>query len=123
MPSYMHAYQSYSSTPIKSTKDTEIEIILETTRRLKRADEMRDTDFPTFVSALQDNRKLWITLAANVADSQNRLPRELRAKIFYLSEFVQAYTRKILTEELSSYPLFDINVAILRGLTSKRNTE
>lgn len=123
MASYMHAYQSYASTPTKSTKDTEIEIILETTRRLKRADETRDKDFPTFAAALHDNRKLWITLAADVADSQNGLPRELRVKIFYLSEFVQIYTRKTLTEALSVDPLLDINLAILRGLASKRNME
>lgn len=123
MASYMHAYKSYVSTPVKSTKDTEIEVILETTRRLKCADEMRDHDFPTFTAALQDNRKLWITLAADVADSQNRLPRELRAKIFYLSEFIQAYTRRVLVERLSVDPLLDINLAVLRGLASTRSTE
>lgn len=123
MPSHMHAYQSYASAPVRSTKDTEIEIILETTRRLKRADKTRSKDFPTFAAALQDNRKLWIMLAADVSDSQNGLPRELRAKIFYLSEFVQIYTRKTLAEERSIDPLLDINLAILRGLASKRNSE
>ncbi len=123
MTSYMNAYQSYASTPVRSTKDTEIEIILETTRRLKLADETRDKNFPTFAAALQDNRKLWITLAVDVADPQNGLPRELRAKIFYLSEFIQTYTRKTLAEELSVEPLLDINLAVLRGLACKRNTE
>ena len=118
MAAHVRAYQSYASTPIKSAKDTEIEIILETTRRLKSAAESRHDDFPKFASALQDNRKLWITLASDVANSGNALPAELRAKIFYLSEFTQDYTRKVLSEKLDINPLLDINLAVLRGLTA-----
>ncbi len=118
MAAHIHAYQSYASTPAKSAKDTEIEIILETTRRLKSAAELRHDDFPRFASALQDNRKLWITLAADVANSTNGLPAELRAKIFYLSEFTQDYSRKVLSENLDITPLLDINLAVLRGLAA-----
>lgn len=119
MASNVHAYQTYASTPVKSTKDTEIEIILETTRRLKHAEKERDTNFSKFASTLQENRKMWITLATDVANTNNGLPQELRARIFYLFEYTQFYTRKVLSENLSIEPLVDINLAVLRGLTTK----
>lgn len=121
MASNTHAYRHYASAPIKSSKDAEIEIILDTTRRLSRAYTTQSTDYARFALALQDNRKLWITLATDVATSGNLLSADLRAKIFYLAEFTQDYTRKVLSENLSPEPLLDVNLAILRGLTPDRS--
>lgn len=122
MAAHLPAYQTYASTPAKSLKDTEIEIILETTRRLRNAARFRHEDFPQFAKSLQDNRKLWITLASDVANSGNPLPPDLRAKIFYLAEFTQNYTRKVLNEQLGIDPLIDINLAVMRGLSAERKT-
>lgn len=121
MASNTHAYRHYASAPIKSSKDAEIEIILDTTRRLSRAYTTQGTDYASFALALQDNRKLWITLATDVATSGNLLSADLRAKIFYLAEFTQDYTRKVLSKNLSPEPLLDVNLAILRGLTPDRS--
>ncbi len=121
MASNTHAYRHYASAPIKSSKDAEIEIILDTTRRLSRAYTTQSTDYASFALALQDNRKLWITLATDVATSGNLLSADLRAKIFYLAEFTQDYTRKVLSKNLSPEPLLDVNLAILRGLTPDRS--
>jgi flagellar protein FlaF len=121
MASNTHAYRHYASAPIKSSKDAEIEIILDTTRRLSRAYATQGTDYASFALALQDNRKLWITLATDVATSGNLLSADLRAKIFYLAEFTQDYTRKVLSKNLSPEPLLDVNLAILRGLTPDRS--
>lgn len=120
MNAHTQAYQAYAtSSSIKSTKDAEIEIILEATRRLKSARQKRKDDFPAFAEAVQINRKLWITLAADVANSQNALPADLRAKLFYLGEFVQEYSRNVLKEDLDVAPLLDINLSILRGLGTR----
>lgn len=121
MISHNSVYQGYISTATKSAKDSEIEIILETTRRLRRANDTRNRDFPNFAAALQDNRKLWTILASDVASSGNGLPEDLRARIFFLGEFTQAFTRRALQDTLSVDPLIEINLAVLRGLSDKRN--
>lgn len=121
MISHNSAYQGYIAAATKSAKDSEIEIILETTRRLRRANDTRNRDFPNFAAALQDNRKLWTILASDVASSGNGLPEDLRARIFFLGEFTQAFTRRALQDTLSADPLIEINLAVLRGLSDKRN--
>lgn len=68
------------------------------------------------VGALHDNRRLWTILAADVASKANSLPSELRARIFYLSEFTQKHSALVLRKEASVKPLLEINVAIMRGL-------
>lgn len=120
MNAHIHAYQSYASpSSIKSARDTEIEIILETTRRLKSAHQDRATRYSAFAEALQTNRKLWVVLAADVAHSNNALPSDLKARIFWLSEFVQHHTRLVLKEDATIGPLIDVNLAILRGLGTR----
>lgn len=117
------AHQNYSNAQTRSVKDAEIDVILETTRRLRRANQMRAENFPNFASALRDNCKLWIVLAADVASTGNALPESLRARIFYLGEFTQEHTRKILSNKLSAEPLIDINLSVLRGLTNKKDSQ
>ena len=48
---------------------------------------------------------VWTTLAVDVADASNKLPQELRAQIFYLSEFVQLHTGKVLARKARLAPL------------------
>lgn len=110
-----------SSSSIKSPKDTEIEVILKTTRRLKAATKARKVDFSEFVASIQLNRKLWIMLGSDVAHVENALSSELRSQIFYLAEFVQDYSGKVLRDGLDSLPLIEINLAILRGLGGKKD--
>jgi flagellar protein FlaF len=68
--------------------------------------------------ALYDNRKLWGIFATDVADPGNPLPKDLKARLFYLAEFTNHHTSKVLAREASVEPLIDINTAILRGLRS-----
>lgn len=117
MNAQLHAYQDYTLTsPIKSQKDIECDIILEVTRTLKTAEHMKGSDYRQFARAVHINRKLWTILAADVANSSNALPPDLRAKIFYLGEFVQQHSGKVLREDEPVTPLIEINLAILRGL-------
>lgn len=107
------AYQS-----LRSARDVEGAIVLETTRRLKNASCRRKEDFPGFVAALHDNSRLWNILASDVASQGNVLPPDLKSKIFYLSEFVRHYTKIVQSGSESCQPLIDINLAIYRGLTA-----
>lgn len=120
MNAHSLAYQTYASaSSAKSAKDTEIDIILRVTRELKTAGDNRGENFPKFASAVLTNRKLWVTLASDVANAQNQLPQDLRARLFYLAEFVQSYSSDVLKNDLDIAPLLDINLAVLRGLGTR----
>jgi len=100
----------------RSERRTEYEVIAQITRQLRDAANRAQTDYPGFVEALQRNRELWKTLAIDVADPDNLLPAALRARIFYLAEFTEEQSRKVLREKASVLPLLEVNMAILRGL-------
>ena len=55
-----------------------------------------------------------------MADDGNGLPRTLRAQIFYLSEFTDHHSRRVLKGEAEVDALIDINLAVMRGLTGTR---
>lgn len=74
------------------------------------------------IEAMYENRQLWNTLAADVADPENLLPEDLRARIFYLAEFTTQHSRKVLQDEASPVPLLEINAAIIGGLQERAPT-
>ncbi len=89
-------------------------MIARITYRLKKA--IQGAEFGPLLEALHENRKLWRTLALNVADPENLLPQQLRARIYYLSEFTNHHTSEVIRHKISAVPLVEINTAILRGL-------
>ncbi|WP_231388514.1 flagellar biosynthesis regulator FlaF [Pseudooceanicola algae] len=115
----MRAY-GQASTPTRTPRGTEYEVFARVTRRLVTAARLdQTTGFPELARAIYENRRLWILLAADVADNGNTLPEQLRAQIFYLSEFTQAHSQKVLTGKAGLRPLIEINTAIMRGLRNE----
>ncbi|SPH23452.1 hypothetical protein DEA8626_02515 [Defluviimonas aquaemixtae] len=104
--------------PTRTGRGTEYELFARVTHRLKAAAH-GDGDFNALVRAVHDNRSLWTALAADVAIETNELPSELRAQIFYLSEFTSAHSRRVLAGEAGVDVLVDINTAVMRGLRSE----
>ena len=102
--------------PLRTPRSVEAELISQITARLKKASVEPKKNFPELVAALSDNRRLWTTMAADVADNLNSLPSSLRAQIFYLAEFTEHHSAKILKGEADSEVLIEINTAVLRGL-------
>lgn len=108
---------------LRGPRSTEYEAFARVTRALSRATQGgtgidhasigRET-----VSALHENRRLWTLLAASVADPENALPNDLRARLFYLYEFTTVHTRKVLRREAATGPLVDVNTAVMAGLRS-----
>lgn len=103
----------------QTPRGTEYDLIGKVTHRIKAAAEAGPRSFPKLVEALYDNQRLWTTLAVDVADSGNALPPDLRARIFYLAEFVQQHTSQVLMKKAGIRPLLEINAAILRGLSGR----
>lgn len=107
-----------SSLPVRTNRGTEYAVFMRVTQRMKAAAEQGRAGFPALAAAIHDNRRLWTTLAADVADSGNALPPDLRARIFYLAEFSFLHGAKVLAGTADVRPLLEINAAIMRGLAA-----
>lgn len=105
-----------AAVPTRTGRSTEYELFAQITRRLNAAVKRPEGNFHALVQALHDNRALWTTLAADVAEPTNGLPRALRARLYYLSDFTRHHTRRVLAGEVSAEVLVDINMAVMRGL-------
>lgn len=109
------AYGSTQKT-IRTPRGIEYEAFARITYGLKTAEAKGKTGFGELVAALHQNRRLWTLLAADVAEEGNQLPEELRARLFYLAEFTNVQTSRILKEKASAEVLIDVNTSIMRGL-------
>jgi flagellar protein FlaF len=114
------AYAS-SANPIRTPRGTEYEAFARITARLKAAGTAGSAGFAALVQALHDNRSLWTLLAADVAEADNGLTPDLRARIFYLAEFTFQHTSKVLAGEAGAEVLVEINSAVMGGLRSDRS--
>lgn len=104
---------------VRTPRSTEYEAFARVTRRLKSAAEMGRSGFSQLAEALHTNRQLWTMLAADVAERENALPQDLRARIFYLAEFTALHSRKVLNGEEDVAVLLEVNMAIMRGLRTQ----
>ncbi|MCP5412897.1 MAG: flagellar biosynthesis regulator FlaF [Alphaproteobacteria bacterium] len=68
------------------------------------------------IDAIDWNRQLWRTLAADCMDDRNTLTQEVRAKIISLSLWVSKYSRSVAREKAPLDPLIEINRTIMQGL-------
>jgi flagellar biosynthesis activator protein FlaF len=117
----MNAYQGRSGYaraegPVRTPRSIEYELLARCTQGLSTAWIKRREDFPGLARALHENLQLWSTLAADVAEPGNGLPKDLRAKLFYLYEFTANHSRSVLDNRASVEVLVDINTAVMRGL-------
>ena len=112
------ARSAYSdvSAPIKTERSTEYQIFAQITHRLTKASTDDLASFIDLAEAIHENRRLWAILASDVVDKENGLPAQLRAQIFYLAEFTESHSRKVLAKEAAADALVEINMAIMRGL-------
>ena len=117
MNAYVLARSAYagSTSPVRTDRGTEYEAFSRCTHALSDT-RSAEAGFPALARALHDNRRLWNALAADVSNDANGLPVELRARLFYLAEFTQQHSRKVLAGEADVGALIDINMAVMRGL-------
>jgi flagellar biosynthesis activator protein FlaF len=105
---YQTAQRTYArpQAPVRTPRSIEYDLIARTTQRLRAAWVNRKHDYSALVVALDDNTRVWMTLAMDVADPGNALPAQLRAQLFYLYEFTAAHSRRI-REGDGSVEVFD----------------
>lgn len=102
--------------PHRTPRSLEYDLLARATKRLSAAASKRKECYSDLIVALDENQRLWSTLATDVADPGNSLPANLRAQLFYLYEFTADHSRKIRENNGSVEVLVDINTAVMRGL-------
>ncbi len=68
------------------------------------------------VKAVADNRQLWLTLQMDLASSENKLPKELKAQLISIAIWVNRYSNDAMKGEASLEPLITVNKQIMDGL-------
>ena len=106
--------------PTRTPRGVEYEAFARVTSRLKAVSGNAPARFRELAAAIHDNRRLWTLLAADAADDENMLPKELRARILYLAEFTRLHSGKVLRSAASAEVLVEINMTIMRGLHDRR---
>lgn len=120
MNAYARSQMAYSSNKAATRTEQSIEYELFAKMTSALAQSAKSAKFEALAKAVYDNRRLWLALAADVSDDANNLPVELRAQIFYLAEFTQHHSSKVLSEGASVDPLIEINRSIMSGLFAQR---
>ncbi len=101
--------------PGRSPRALEYELLARATKALSTA-RAEGASHAQVLAALNENQRLWSTLAADVAEPENGLPQQLRAQLFYLYEFTALHSRAVRDKKASVEVLIDINTAVMRGL-------
>lgn len=107
---------SDATAPIRTERGTEYQIFAQITHRLSNASTDDLSGFINLAEAVHENRRLWAILASDVSDKDNGLTAQLRAQIFYLAEFTETHSRKVLAKDASVDALIEVNTAVMRGL-------
>jgi flagellar biosynthesis activator protein FlaF len=110
-------------TSAKSTgtpRSVEYNLFLRLTSALSTAEENRTYNHSSYIDALSWNLELWTTIGADVSSQENALPASLRGQLFYLFEFTQHHTNRLLSGDisLSAEPLIEINRNVMTGLNA-----
>jgi flagellar protein FlaF len=110
----LKAYKS-TQTATEDPRLTEYRLFGQVTGALLNAKQCNAVGAP-LVEAVDWNRRLWRTLAADCMDDRNKLTQEVRAKIISLSLWVAKYSRSVTREKAPLDPLIEINRNIMQGL-------
>jgi len=111
----LQAYQKATQRS-ETPRDAEYRLFGEVTRALMEAAEVDADDVNTRIQALDWNRRLWMTLAADCARPNNALGADLRAQIISLSMWVGRHTSAVVRQEEAFEPLIEINRIMMQGL-------
>lgn len=113
---------SQSNTLTGDPRRVEYAVFARVTNFLVKVNAGKANGIGMLASAIHDNRRLWISIASLVAEDENELPKDLRARLFYLSEFVSHHSQLVLNGKADVLPLIEINQAVMAGLNMRERT-
>lgn len=114
----LQAYQQ-AATRAENPRDMEYRLFAQVTRALMDAASLDRTEVAKRVDALDWNRRMWATLAADCSSPKNGLPPALRASFISLSIWVSKHTTLVIRNQEEIEPLIEINRMIMQGLASQ----
>ena len=113
----LQAYQNIQRV-VEDPRATEYRLFGQVTGALLDAKTSNAQGAP-LIQAIDWNKRMWRTLAADCMDDRNALTADLRAKIVSLSLWVSKYSRRVTREKAPLDPLIEINRTIMQGLQAK----
>lgn len=114
----VQAYKQ-ASTRAEHPRDSEYRLFGEVTRALIAASQSAPQDLSVRIDALDWNRRLWSTLAADCAQPENALPEAVRAQIISLSLWVGRHASAVMRGEEDFEALIDVNRSMMQGLAAR----
>ena len=105
------AYQTAQKQSL-SGRALEREVFARVTARLAGA----GADAAALAAALEENRRLWFTIAADLASPKNECPAELKAGLMSLAAFVERHTGNVLAGRGGPGVLVTVNRHVIEGL-------
>ena len=114
--------QAYAQTQKSALPPREVEAMAFTKAALMLDEAKGQTeDYDTYAAALKFNQLLWTIIQADIVDTANKLPPQLKANILSLSIFVDKQTVKALSDTNGDHldSLIDINKNLAEGLLTK----
>ncbi len=112
------SFEQYQATQVatEDARQTEYRLFAQVTRAMLDAQEAGDRG--QLVRAIHWNRRLWLTLQADCASDDNRLPEKIRAGIISLAIWVDRHSRQALNQKGELEPLIEVNRNIMSGLAA-----
>ncbi len=119
-----NAYKS-TSNATATPQGVEYQTLVRLNGDLGVTEKKKRQDYPAYIRALSNNLKFWTIVGADAASETSPLPAQLRAQLFYLYEFTQHHTMKIIQGDktLTVDPLVDINKNIMTGLRGSQTKQ
>jgi flagellar biosynthesis activator protein FlaF len=110
----LQAYQNVQRV-VEDPRTTEYRLFGQVTGALLNAKNGNVQGAP-LIEAIDWNKRMWRTLAADCMDERNGLGQDLRARIVSLSLWVSKYSRKVTREKAPLDPLIEVNRNVMQGL-------
>lgn len=117
----LQAYKQ-AATRAEAPRDMEYRLFGQVTRALMHAATVDKKDVATRIDAIDWNRRLWSTLAVACSDSNNGLPKEIRASLISLEMFVSRHSSEVMRGKGDFETLIEINRSIMQGLSGSPTT-
>ncbi len=111
----LKAYQT-TAQRTENPRLTEYRLFGQVTRALLEVEKLDRSKIVERMEALDWNRRMWSTLAADCSIEGNGLPDIVRANIISLSIWVNKHTSQVMRNNEEIGPLIEINRIIMQGL-------
>ncbi|MCQ8184906.1 flagellar biosynthesis regulator FlaF [Parvularcula maris] len=112
-------YQGYQSVQKETSgggRNLEREVLERITMRLRGARENAGAGGARRREALDDNRKLWLTFASDLANPQNNCPDDVKAALISIAAYVEKNTGAAIRDNEVLAGFVEINSNIIAGL-------